>query len=109
MFVFYCDYNIVYRICNLCSSAYVLLNFEVLEAVRRPCEVLIKRTNFSIIMLGSKTCSGSAYGGRCYFPFVYQGEKYSSCAAAADTYDGPWCATQKGVVTDESNWGYCLC
>ena len=51
------------------------------------------------------TIGGNAGGGRCVFPFTYDGVTYSGCTDVA--HDKPWCATTNNYPQD-GLWGECM-
>ncbi|KAJ6655560.1 hypothetical protein lerEdw1_005031 [Lerista edwardsae] len=53
-----------------------------------------------------KTYYGNAQGASCHFPFVFEGESYSSCTADGRTDGLTWCATTADYDRDRL-YGFC--
>ena len=59
------------------------------------------------ILLYPGTCEWekTEEGGCCQFPFIYNGEKYTSCTP--DKYQHLWCATTANY-DQHKLWGHCV-
>ncbi|KAJ8258066.1 hypothetical protein GJAV_G00192790 [Gymnothorax javanicus] len=53
-----------------------------------------------------KTRYGNADGAMCHFPFLYEGESYSSCTSKGRSDGLPWCSTTADYDRDQK-YGFC--
>jgi len=51
-----------------------------------------------------RTCGGTAFGGKCKFPFTYKGNTYNECTEVG--HEQPWCSIDS---TYRGRWGNCQC